>query len=191
MDQLTIKCPHCGRILNVPNQPGIEKAVVVCSNCKEKSRFVDCQPVILKQKTVDNDATQYGPGAGPSAGDETVTPADMAQEMKQAKPGKLIVVRTGSVYPLQVGNNTIGRAANSSQATIQIPDITERRQMSRSHAIVDVTVLADGNTRHTLRNWQNQNATLIDGTEVTNDDRIVLRNGQIIRMGDIDLRFEM
>lgn len=189
MTTITIKCPHCGSVLKVPNQPGIETAIVMCSNCKEKSKFADCPKVILKPKQTDSDATQYGPNAFKSGDDDhTVTPADLNRASNQPI-GKLVLISSGAVFQLKMGNNTIGRQASNSTASIQIPDITQKRQMSRQHAIIDVVCMADGNIRHTLRNWKNKNRTLVGGTEVTEADRIVLINGQLIRMGDIDMRF--
>ena len=191
MNQLTIKCPHCGSILKVPDQPGIEKAFVMCSNCKEKSKFTDCPKVVLKPKQDDNDATQYGQqGAASAVGEKTILPSDLNKAATQPV-GKLVLVGSGVTFPLKMGNNTIGRQASNSTASIQIPDITQRRQMSRQHAIIDVACMADGTVRHTLRNWKNKNLTLVAGAEVTEADRIVLIDGQVIRMGDIDIRFTL
>ena len=190
-EQLTIKCPHCGSILRVPNQPGIEKAVIVCSNCKEKSKFTDCQKVTVKPKVShDADETQYGSNQYGANSDRTITPDDLKHSTPPAI-GRLVVVRTGAELKLKLGNNTIGRQATTSTASIQVPDVTGKRQMSRQHAIIDVNRMPDGTTRHTLRNWNNQNKTLVGGEEVIEGDRIVLISGQIIRMGDIELRFEV
>ena len=93
---------------------------------------------------------------------------------------------SGMEYRLREGENTIGRQATSSEATVQIA--TDSRKMSRMHAKIVVLPAVDG--RAILSNWHNKNATSVNGRSVSENAQVPLRHGDRITMGDVELIFE-
>ena len=98
------------------------------------------------------------------------------------------LVCDGITYDLELGDNTIGRKAQTSKASLQI-DTTDR-YMSRQHARISVRRLPDGGLKSVLRNDQNKNDTLIDGQAIENGDEIRLTNGTRITMGHTTLTYK-
>lgn len=91
------------------------------------------------------------------------------------------------IYTLSLGINTIGRKAQTSNATVQID--TDDLTMSRSHSIIEVRKLKTGGYIHYFSNAQNKNATYINSGLIENGDRIILHGGEIIKMSNTTLKF--
>ena len=79
----------------------------------------------------------------------------------------------GQNYPLRIGTNTIGRAANTSRATVQIR--TTDMFMSRLHSMIIIS--PDGN-QALLSNGENKN-------EIRVNDRLLLPGDQIVLLNAI------
>jgi len=95
----------------------------------------------------------------------------------------------GVEYPLEDGQNIIGRKGQTSKATIQIE--TPDRYMSRQHCSITVNQLPDGTMKAVLCNYQNKNLTSIDGQEIETGDAIRLTNGNSITMGHTTVIFKL
>lgn len=194
MDEIIkIKCPHCGAVLAIKNQPGIENMSATCPNCKTRSKFVEFKRVVAKPKPVfdagdetdyraNNDKTSFPPGA---SSEETAFRTD-SEETYVSQTGHLRVLGTGQILKLELGENTIGRKATTSTAKLQID--TPNRKVSRNHSLIEVK-LVNGKTKHYFSNTENKNQTLINGSVVEDGDKIILNDGDQIQMSEVALKF--
>lgn len=181
--EIKIKCPKCGKILRLADNPNIDNAVFTCPVCKEKHRVGECQRILDTPKpSIASEETQYG-SAPSSGGDETQI---VGAPQSQPKIGTL-ADNFGRSYPLAMGINTIGRKASTSTASVQIN--VEDRYMSRSHAIIEVKN-AGGQTLHILRNGANKNPSCLNGTLVEANDLLILNHGDRIKLGMTELTFK-
>lgn len=166
-DLIKIKCPFCGKVFMVKSVPGIEKATVTCPVCERKSPFLS-----------------YHNAAG-SSGEQTEIGGLGNTMMGSLKE------KTGQLWRLHEGINTIGRKLKSPPQQVDVPlsDYTGERKMSRHHAKVEVVVQPNGNCKHVLYNWENKNATKVDDKDVEFGDRIILHNGMVLSFADIKVEF--
>ena len=95
----------------------------------------------------------------------------------------------GVSYPLEEGQNIVGRKGSTSKATVQIE--TADRYMSRQHCSIIVTSLPDGSKKVVLCNYQNKNLTIVDGLPIENGDQIRLTNNNAITMGHTTVTFKL
>ena len=155
---IDIKCPKCGKVLRLQNQPGIERMFVPCPVCGTRSPFSACERVVKKQ-------------------------VDKATELPSSlKADKVFLVdcATGVSYELPLGSNSIGRAHATSTANVQIT--TTDRGMSRVHSAINVIKTNSGNLRCVISNANNKNATYVNGEKLEDGDEIVLHDGDIVKM---------
>lgn len=190
MQTKRIKCPSCGVVLDVQNSKNELVKQITCPKCKAvlQVKFSPQQEPLEaktyyappKQPVADNGATQL---AGSSYG-ATQLVTDTPKISTTAK-----LLYDGISYPLEEGQNIIGRRGNTSKATIQIA--TDDRYMSRQHCSITVTTLPDGTKKAVLSNYQNKNLTSIDGQEIETDDAIRLTDGNSITMGHTTITFKL
>lgn len=179
-ETLKIKCPHCGGTLTIKKIPNLENKIITCPLCNKKNLFVNFLQVSQQPKPV-SDETQPG-----GMSDKTLPGDKTHLGFKYDTVGRL--VQNGcKQYILHEGLNVVGREAKSSVANVQIS--TDDGYMSRSHASIEVLRAANGNVIHTLSNAANKNATYVNGQKVEQGDRIVLNNGDTIKMANTVLRF--
>ena len=191
MQTKRIKCPKCGVVLDVKNSLNEEVKQITCPSCKSvlQVKFAPQQEPLEaktyiappKNTTADNGATQL---AGNSYG-ATLLVTD-AHKSNNAK-AKLLF--GGVSYPLEEGQNIVGRKATTSNATVQIA--TDDRYMSRQHCSITVTALPDGTKKVVLSNYQNKNLTAVDGQEIGTGDAIRLTDGNAITMGHTKVTFKL
>lgn len=195
--EIKIKCPSCSKVLRIPYSQGIESKTVKCLACGEKHVVGNCQRIEDKPKpAVSNEETQYGAASGKgSTGEETQYSPSSARSggeetqiysTPQNKTGCL-VDDFGRQYQLPVGINTVGRAASTSPATVQIK--TDDRTMSRNHAIIEVRN-AGGQMIHILKNGANKNPSYLNGTLISDGDQMILNNGDRIKLGSTEITFK-
>ena len=185
-----IKCPSCGVVLDVTNSKNESVKQIACPKCKAvlQVKFPPQQEPLEaktyyappKQSVADNGATQL---AGSSYG-ATQLVTDIPKSTVSAQ-----LLYDGISYPLEEGQNIIGRKGNTSKATVQIA--TEDRYMSRQHCSISVTTLPDGTKKAVLSNYQNKNLTTVDGQEIETGDEIRLTNGDRITMGHTTVVFKL
>ena len=196
---IKVKCPACGKVLILPDNPGIETKTFTCPVCKEKHVVGNCKRVVDQHtpKAPAGEETQYGPSFSRTNGGEETQYVGSNKNSggeetrifiaQQPKVGALID-NFGRAYQLKIGINTIGRKANSSTASLQID--TPDRSMSRSHAIVEVRN-AGGQVVHILKNDANKNPSYLNGTILGPSDQLVLNNGNRIKLGNTELTFKL
>jgi len=194
--KVRIQCPKCKTFLNVGNPKNEPMVQFLCPVCKAPLR-------VAFQKAPNNNApspgeTQYVPGPGYSqpgtSGGETQypgggglpQPGETQIAPVQAKPGYLLF--RGKSYPLQVGPNSVGRAAATSQADVQIE--TSDRYMSRQHFKIFVHRMTNGGLKAILSNDQNKNATYVNGQKIAGSDQIELADGYQIECGDTIITYK-
>ena len=168
MEELVkIKCPSCGKVFIVKSVPGIENASVTCPVCKRKASFMLYQKVVEKS----SEDTEIGCLGNAVMG--------------------CIKEKTGMLWQLHAGVNTIGRKLKTPPQQVDVPlsDYTGEKKMSRHHAKVEVVRQPNGNCKHVLYNWENKNPTRVDGKMVEFGDRIILHNGMVLSFANIDVEF--
>lgn len=172
MIEKKIVCPRCKVVLNVKNATNVAVKEIVCPKCGTR----------LKVKF----QMQTPPPPAYSSNDrgETVLPSGSFNSKKKCYRLSL----NGVSYELKDGMNTVGRKAETSQASVQIA--TASRKMSRMHARITVSRLPGGMTKVTLSNWQNKNTTTVNGIPIAEESTAMLKNGNRVKMGDVELLFE-
>ena len=190
MQTKRIKCPSCGVVLDVQNSKNELVKQITCPKCKAvlQVKFPPQQEPLEaktyyappKKLVADNGATQL---AGTSYG-ATQLVTDTPKISTSAK-----LLYDGISYPLEEGQNIIGRKGNTSKATIQIA--TDDRYMSRQHCSINVTTLPDETKKAVLSNYQNKNLTSIDGQPIETGDAIRLTDGNSITMGHTTITFKL
>lgn len=98
------------------------------------------------------------------------------------------LVFNGKTIPLASGRNIVGRKAETSQATVQIP--ADDLYMSRHHCVINVSYGADGRPKVTLSNYQNKNRTAVNGRVINGQDNILLSDGNQITLGRTTMTFK-
>lgn len=189
MQTKRIICPKCKAVLEVKNSKNELEKQIACPSCRTalKVKFPPQQePMEAKtyiappKQPADNGATQLAAGIGGA----TQLAADVPKQETTAT-----LLFGGKTYPLEEGQNVVGRKANTSTATVQIE--TDDRYMSRQHCVVTVTTLPDGTKKVVLCNDQNKNATTIDGVPIEKGDQIRLTDGNGITMGRTTVIFKI
>ena len=198
MQTKRIKCPQCNAVLDVKNSKNEAVKQINCPQCKAPLMVkfppqlepMEAETYYAPKKPAPNDgATQLSGGLDGA----TQLVGNISSATRLASPTTQLQARPkllfqGREYPLDEGRNVVGRRAQTSQATVQI-DSTDR-YMSRQHCIITVTSLPDGSKKAVLTNFQNKNATTIDGQEITSTDAIRLTNGNSIKMGKTTVTFK-
>lgn len=195
-DIIQIKCPFDGAVLSVRNQAGIETKSVTCPICKNKYPFTQFKRVF--SKTVNEDPNTEYPGGNNSTdydgehtsygGDEDKTEVNGNLNFTL---GVLKVVGTGKTFQLRPGRNVIGRKGQKSSADFQI-DTAEKRSMSREHIVIEVKKAPTSGFVHQVSLYKEKvNKTFIGSVQLLYGDRIILNHGDLIRLPDATVRFEI
>lgn len=187
-DIIKIKCPYCGAVLSVKNQAGIDSKSVTCPICKQKSPFKDYKKLTDHSN---NEKTQY-------PGDEERTSYKTSEEPGtdigfglNFTLGKLRVMPSGPSFQLKPGKNVIGRQATQSSADFQIPMIGSKR-LSREHLIIEIKkVQGKGFVHYASLCKQKINKTLIGNEQLEYGDCVVLNHGDVIKLPDVNVKFEI
>lgn len=194
-DVIQIKCPFDGAVLTVRNQPGIESKNVTCPICRNKYPFTQFRRVT--PGTEGGEAPTQYPGTG--AGEEERTryaTGPLNQEKTSVASmnltiGKLTVSGSGTTFRLKATRNVIGRRSPRSEADFQI-DTGESRAMSREHLVIEVRNIPGRGFVHYLSLFKEKvNDTFIGKQKLEFGDTVVLNHGDIIRLPDATLRFEI
>ena len=98
------------------------------------------------------------------------------------------LVYGGQSIPLFVGRNVVGRKADSSPASAQIP--ANDLYMSRQHCVIDVKKERDGTLSASLSNYKNKNRTAVQGRLVSGNGSVDLANGNQITLGHTSVIFK-
>lgn len=158
---------------------------IVCPNCKAVQSVKNVTDAPVMEIT----CAQCGARLGVKFLALTARPSDDQETIIDAprRPSKQYRLRVnGMEYRLMEGENSIGRQASTSEASVQIA--TESRKMSRMHAKIEVLPAVDG--RAVLSNWHNKNTTSVNGRPVGENAQVPLHHGDRILMGDVEMIFE-
>ena len=118
---------------------------------------------------------------------ETVEPIEESSSAKTRDTASLEY--KGQSFKLSEGRNIIGRKAESSLATIQIP--TDDKFMSRQHCVINVSTSAKGEVTAILINFQNKNSTEVNGKVIKDGKQVTLTDGCEITLGHTLLIFQL
>jgi pSer/pThr/pTyr-binding forkhead associated (FHA) protein len=178
-----IKCPKCNVVLDIKNKEDKPELQLSCPKCgtllkvkfSPKSEPVEAPtffaaPKPQSQLRVDSCATQL---AGFNA-----TP----------QSAKASLICGGREYTLVEGRNVIGRKSPTSNANIQLS--TNDPYMSRHHCIINLTTMPDGRKKAVLSNYQNKNATLVNGQRLLPGDVIILQKGNTVTLGKTTITYQ-
>lgn len=122
---------------------------------------------------------------GPVSGEKTRLPDE------GLAIGTLVMKSTGQRFCLKPGLNIVGRNAQSTSATVRI-NTGESKRMSREHLVINVERKPGQGFVHSVKLYKQQvNDTYINNERLTFGDIVVLRNGDLIRLPDVDLVFSI
>lgn len=180
MEPLKIQCPHCNSILNVKNPDNLVGKRLQCPACQIVNAFADYKPVRM---------------AATEQEEDTNTLKEETRLDPKEHGGKGLLVVAGVEYPLHKGISVIGRKSASSKATIQIDVAALPHEigttMSRAHAQIGVTQSQQGYL-HTLQPMpEAKNETWVNGVSIQKGDVIRLNDGDMIRMGRVEVQFRL
>lgn len=184
---IKIKCPYCSSTLSVKNIPGIESKSVTCPICKQKTPFLNYKRVLDR----DDDATQYSnDNEKTEYRDFTESPTEINNSFNLTL-GRLRQLPSGPSFLLRTGKNVIGRKATQSVADFQIPT-NDSKRLSREHLIIEVKkVPGKGFVHYASLYKQKSNKTFIGNNLLEHGDCVVLNSGDIIKLPDANLKFEI
>lgn len=190
-----VKCPKCSALLDVSNKENKQFVNITCPKCR--SMFgVPFSPNEPDPSTV----YVGGQGRSNKAGNDGET-----RIYYQAAPGSTVIQPTphfsdvvcsisfrGQKIKLEIGSHIVGRKAQTSMATIQLP--TDDMYMSRGHVVIDVVKLADGSFKSVLslfkdpaKGYKPKNDTYVNMTKIGEYDKIPLKEGDIIKMANTEI----
>ena len=178
---LKLKCPNCGGRLSVKLRTQNPEVNIPCPICKISSSLKSYIQ-ITEQK--EQEHTEY------PQEDKTQVGTQVANYVI----GQLKVQKSAlSPLALKMGRNIIGRKAKSSTADIQIPLLLNgRSRMSREHLIVDVDKVPGRGIIHFLSLYKSGvNDTYLNGVKLSCVDRIILKQGDVITLPEVELVFEI
>lgn len=188
---IQIKCPFDGAVLSVKNQPGIEGKNVTCPICKHNYPFTSFKRVGewgLKNNSIIEDSseaelTNY---AYKSHSNE-----ETSLNYGNNAIGKLQILGGEGTFQLNPGRNIIGRRSHKSTSHFQI-NTGESRSMSREHIIIDVKKIPGKGFVHYISLFKEKvNPTYIGQEILSFGDCIHLANGDLIKLPDAILKFEL
>lgn len=187
MNLIRTKCPECAKLLAFQERPGYQNFIIQCPQCGFKARanvFLSGRPgAYPPNPTPPPPMTPQPPGGGINDGSETeyIKSPGSASDI-----GQIRVRKTGEIQYLRLGDNVIGRRANSGNADIKI---SNDPYMSRRHINIRVIKTPTG-YKHHLVELLSTNVPKINGREITKGDVIVLKMGTVITLGETDIILE-
>lgn len=183
METVRIKCPVCGAILTVADNPSNVGKSVKCPVCKEKHPFTEFKAVQMIKE--DSDRTSLGMNLPPE--DKTQLPV----KPSVVSFGYLFDETKNRKYTLTSGTNLIGRKTYQTASAASIPIETEDLGFSRRHLYIDVMKGPDGIIRHYAYNAANKNETTINGVRIEVGDKLILHDSDVIRSASTTLIFKV
>lgn len=171
MENIRIKCPNCGAILTVTDNPANAGKNVKCPNCGIRSKYEEFRRIAAPERC--DDSTRI-PGEESVASDT---------------PGRLRDEATGREYQLKEGTNLIGRMTYQSAPKASLPILTDDRGMSRAQFYIDVMMGRDGRYHSYICNASNKNATSVNSEVLQPSDKVGLKDGDIITVSQTKLIF--
>lgn len=191
MDEIIkIKCPFDGAVLSVKYQPDLESKNVTCPVCKHKYPFTLFKRVSPNSHTEDSN-TEYPGGEGRTRYNYGYQKEDTELDQMNFALGVLKVMGSEVAYQLKPGRNVVGRKATKTTADFLV-DTADKRNMSREHIVIEVKKVPGKGFVHYVSLFKEKvNKTYIGNEPLLYGDCIVLNHGNIIKLPDANLRFEI
>lgn len=167
-NNVVIRCPQCGKILQFKPFPNYQKAKLSCPFCKFHDSIENYPPATIARKQ---------PPTPPTPHDDTIP----------LNPATIRCLDTGVSHPLELGKNTIGRSCAAPQASITFDDA--QKYLSRVHATIDVVDTGAHGLQIRLSDNGSKNGTFVNGKRLTPSAIVVVAPGSVISMGRF--RFEV
>lgn len=183
VDTQKIKCPCCGAILTIKKITGIEGKNIKCPVCNSSTPHKLYKDVSAPQQ---HDHTEYH---GSNRLRKEETQINMSQNFTY---GELTVLNSNvPKLRLKTGKIIIGRKANSSVADFQIPTDGSNR-MSKEHLVIEVKKVPQRGIVHYISLYKERvNDTFLNNEKMVYGDCVVLKNGDLIKLPDATLKFEI
>lgn len=173
-EMIMIKCPNDGSLLKVKYVEGIESKMVKCPCCGRKMPFTD----FIRVKAKEPEKTEYPDGG------------HKIERAENLKIGRLVSLDGKSTFQLRAGQTVVGRRSAQSKADYQLP--CESRRMSREHLLVEVKRVEGKGFVHYLSLYKEKvNPTYVGQVQLLAGDRVVLHHGDVVRLPDAAIRFEL
>ena len=159
-----ITCPNCKAMIEVTNPKGLDYREITCPNpaCKATLhvKFYEGETILA--------------------------------ENKDLKESLGIIVYNGQKMPLREGKNSIGRKDSRNTADIGVE--TTDKSMSRLHCQIEVIRLKSGKVKPVISDLREQDKmekmpTMVNDLPLKASDRIVLDDGDKIKLGETVVRF--
>lgn len=196
-----IICPNpaCKVILTIGYINGIETKSLTCPKCHTSHLYTEYIPYTQpegkshkKQSVPENDSDMTDVHNVFHQNDkhkEYSSDETHINDFTEYKEGSLVVPGSMSPIPLQMGENVVGRRANSSSASIQVNDPSNR--MSRSHFRINVVRQnGKGNFHLISLTPGSKNKSYVNDMELPAGDEYILHHGDRIRVGEVTIVFK-
>lgn len=171
MGKIFIVCPECHQQLSFNEVAGYQNMVIECPKCHFKAN-----------------ASVYQSGAharGAQGADDMPTQL-VFQPGSVADIGRIRVKSTNEIQFLKIGQNIIGRRAQTGTADIKI---SNDMYMSRQHVRIDVVRKGSGYEHH-LVEINSKNIVKLNGKPINRGDVLILKIGDIMTLGRTDIVLE-
>ncbi|MDR1919322.1 MAG: FHA domain-containing protein [Tannerellaceae bacterium] len=172
MDKVKVICPQCRTLLSFDNAPDIGDKLIVCPKCQFRAT-VD----VYRSGTAGTGG--HGANEGP-----TKLPEYIRKEA--VMKGRLKLTDTGETFELKMGQNLIGRIAETGDADIKL---SKDEYMSRRHIRIDVLESSSG-LEHRLVEINSKNPTKLNEKPIPRNDILVLEFGDKLMLGRTEVVFE-
>ncbi len=172
----TMKIVHksCGVILEIKSidAEALQGKVIKCHHCGRKEPFSEYYIVKEQEPKPDN-------------------PTDI--HINRGTFGRLkFNPPTLQEITLKEGRYVIGRKCDASDADIQIPINNDHNRTSRNHIVIEVKKLSSGSITHCVSLCKERvNNTYIGDKILKYGDKIILRNGSVIKLPDVTITFTL
>ena len=180
MEQIKIKCPNCGAVLTVLDDPANKGKSVKCPVCQMKHPFDSFKRVVAVKPQDD------GTSALESFRQVKTESVDLRLS---STPGFLQDDKSGLRYEINEGLNLIGRMSSVSKELGAVGIETDDMGLSRKHFFIEAERLPDGKFKHIIYNAANKNDTLINGQKLESGDKRILHDGDTISSTKTTLSF--
>lgn len=171
---MKLSCPKCQKTIVIPEEKlpkDKEKAMVKCPGCQQTLVF------------------QVPRTTRPPAVEEERTIIETSSRTSSAESAKLVNVATGEEFVLKTGCNIIGRKAD---IVIRGDPYISRKncqiEVKKVGADVAFILVDDGSFNDTGES--SANGTFHNGARLTKYDKILLSDGDNIRLGHTELVFK-
>lgn len=183
-----IKCPCCGAVLTIKKIPGIEGKNIKCPICSSSSPYKNYKDINVAQ-IPNSECTQCPSGSSSDMQRKEETQLNLSQNFTY---GELTVLNSNvPKLRLKTGKIIIGRKANSSVADFQIPTDGSNR-MSKEHLVIEVKKVPQRGIVHYISLYKERvNDTFLNNEKMVYGDCVVLKNGDLIKLPDATLKFEI